>query len=146
MQHGVHINRAELLINTGLDAFNMQVGGLSRIHDDMYIVKASNSRDHQARHFALNTTLCYLVIQENKVLTTNHIQETFWLDHTIDPLFQFAACIIAPVWVDDALYGTVFFGSYEARPTAFSPQEESYIAMLSMGFSTVIKQGLSLLE
>lgn len=138
--------RGKLLLNTGLDAFAMQVACLSIITNDRYRITASNSRAHQAQTVPLRNTLCRFAVKQDNILTGSNMLGVDWQRYHVHPLFRFAAYIVAPVRIDGTIFGTLFFGSAVPRKQRFTERDKSYMKMLSGGFSAVIKQGLAIVE
>lgn len=132
--------RIQLLLNSGLDAFHMDVACLTRMDKDCLTVMFSNASKWQGSQFSLYQTLCQFTIEHRDVVADNNLENIDWDDYGIIEGLRFAAYIGVPIYFKNKLYGTLFFASYSSRLNAFIAREEAFIKVMASSFGNLINQ------
>lgn len=136
-------NKMKLLLNAGADTFAMDLGCFVRIRECQYEVLESTNLQWKNRVFNTKDTLCKIVIRYKDALATHDLNAESWQARSIRDDFHFGAYIGMPLFIDDKLYGTIFFASKETREKPFTDRELAYLKLLSGSFLVIIKQSFT---
>lgn len=122
-------------LRAGLDIFGLETGIVSHIADGVYsVVDVVSNQDgiKSGDKFPLDGTYCSEVIKCGKVLGFPNVGKlTFMQDHPVYVNLRLEAYLSAPIYVDDALYGTLNFTSTQPRDNGFSDHERDLITMMA---------------
>ena len=136
-------NKINFLLNAGVDSFTMEIGCFVRIQAQQYEILESTNAQWKNRVFGVNDTLCKFIINYQDALGAHDLNAESWRKHSIQAPFQFGAYIGAPLFIENRLYGTIFFASKENRDKEFTQHEIAYLKLLSGSFLSIIRQALT---
>lgn len=133
-------DKTRFLLSAGADSFAMDIGCFVRIRGQQYEIHESTNPQWKNRVFNVSDSLCKFIINYQDALGAHDLNADSWEVHSIKAPFQFGSYIGAPLFIDDNLYGTIFFASKDNREKEFTQRDIAYLKMLSSSFLSIIKQ------
>lgn len=129
-------------ISAGLSIFDMEIGIVSHIQGDDYIVCDAISPENslaKGDKFELEGTYCREVIKSAKVLGFPHVGAMESLkNHPVYENMKLESYISAPIVKEGKIFGTLNFSSTKIRKHGFSETEKELITMLAGSISTFL--------
>lgn len=131
------------LLEVGRYALGMEYATLSYIDTDTYVFEAVGTPadvDLQAGEMVPLRELptCQKVVETEQSLVLKDVETE--APELVDPAWEIASYIGAPVFVDDEIYGTFCFYGMEARPEEFSAWDVTFVELLSHWVSDKLEQ------
>jgi len=129
-------------IQAGRDVLNFSAGAVGRIHDSCYTFLAVQSDIASLvpnLTVSLSDAYCGKVAEERKTVTFEHVGAM--VDMRCHPLYQslqIESYIGTPIFVDEALYGTLCFFSQQPRPQGFENHEKEIIELMAQSIGKFI--------
>ena len=120
-------NISQHVLQAGLDSTGMMVGIVSRIYDGKYEVYAVSSQSgipHIGDVYALNAVYCREVLEKNKTVAITEVNNHRGM--CLHPLYTLIPCeayLGSPIIVNNSIWGTLNYTSFEMRPTSFTKEE-----------------------
>jgi GAF domain-containing protein len=122
-------------LNTGIEIFNMKIGIVSKIKDDRYLICNAMTPDGSLKKgdiFPLEGTYCWEVCISGEILGFPHVGIMDEMkDHPVYQNMKLESYLSAPIYLNDALYGTLNFTSTEPREFGFSEHEKDLIGLMA---------------
>lgn len=122
-------------LDIGLEIFSMQIGIVSKIVGQDYIICNAVSPDNSITKgdvFVLQDTYCREVCRSKSVLGFPHVGRLAEMkDHPVYVNMKLEAYISAPIYVFDQIYGTLNFTSTTPRENGFSEHERDLISLMA---------------
>lgn len=136
----------DILINylkTGCEILNMELGILSEIINNHYIINASYSSKFNhilpGSEYQLHNTLCAEVIRNQKTISYTNISKNSQLSkHSIFLNSQLESYIATPIWLHGEIYGTLNFSSSLPKETIPNYQYE-LIELIAQGIAHTLQ-------
>ncbi|WP_136254776.1 diguanylate cyclase domain-containing protein [Onishia niordana] len=129
------------LLRDALDTLSLQIGLVSRIIDDQYIVKwaASDGGISPGDTFALGDTYCRLMLDAEDVLYTNQAgQDARISGHPCYQQFGLETYIGTPLRLNGEVWGTLNFSSPSPRQAPFTQVEIELVRLIADAVERVI--------
>lgn len=133
-------HRGMMLLNTGLDVLDMDLGVVTYVRGNQLLMQYATQSDLQGTRYALDTTLCQFVMDAQDVLAVHNTGGIDWEMYHIAPEFRFGAYISIPIFLEDDVYGTVFFAKENKAQYPFSERDIAYLKMMAGSFRAIILQ------
>lgn len=130
--------RSQLLLNSGLDAFQMDIACLTRIDDDQITVIFSTIKKWEQSQYHLHESLCQFTIEHRDLIASHNLEDTDWDGYGIIEDLRFGAYIGIPLTIENQIYGTLFFASHEPHARAFTTREEAFLKVIASSFRQII--------
>ena len=141
-----HSNFTSLYIDyldTGRRLLNMSFGVVGRIDGDYQTVLAVRPGEAGidiGDRFNIKDTYCGQVVDRASSILINQVNKNEKFAH--HPFFvkhPFQSYIAAPVWVNNRIFGTLYFTGSEARNPEFSTEDRELIELMALGLGRVIE-------
>lgn len=132
--------RIQLLLNSGLDAFQMDIACLTRLDENCLTIIYSNKSKWQGSQFSMYQTLCQFTIENEDVVADNNLENIDWDDYGIIEGLRFGAYMGLPIYIENQIFGTLFFASHSPRTREFSAREQAYLKIMASSFRNLIHQ------
>lgn len=129
------------LLRDALDTLSLQIGLVSRIIDDQYIVKwaAADAGISPGDTFALGDTYCRLMLDTQDILyTTQASQDARISGHPCYQQFGLETYIGTPLHLNGEVWGTLNFSSTSPRQAPFSQVEVELVRLIADAVERVI--------
>lgn len=124
-------DKLQLLLNVGLDTFDLSVGNISYISGNTYSIYDSTASALVGEYLPLSQTFCVAPHNYGDVVAISAVQHTSWRNQAAYDIFAYETYIGAPLKVGQRIFGTVHFADYQARSRDFSDREIAFIKLLS---------------
>lgn len=136
------------VLHMGIELLGLQTGIVSQIVDDHYMILHHYSMNpmlelHNKQLFELKATYCDITIQENNVVSIEHMALSDYRGHPCYPQFQLEAYIGAPLIVDGQQYGSVSFNSLNPAPQPFTEADRDFVRLISLWIGSAIERDLA---
>lgn len=130
---------------TGLRLTGLALGTISQVRHDNYTILAvqpDSAAGIPEASLPLRDTPCARVVELKQSLAI--------ADAGKDPMFArplmhlqqpVAACLAAPLWVEDEIYGTLTFSAPVPRDEGFAREDSELIELMARGLGAVIERG-----
>ncbi|WP_036193514.1 GAF domain-containing sensor histidine kinase [Marinobacter daepoensis] len=79
----------------------------------------------------LEQTYCSLLLEHGEVLAINHMGRSRFQTHPCYGAFGLESYLAAPIWIDEALIGTLNFSSQAPRRPPFTETEKMFVNLLA---------------
>lgn len=140
----------ELLL-LGAQIFEMELGIISEISDNIYTVKHVISPDNQLQAdttFELKNTYCVHTLASNQATSFHHVANSSIAKHPCYLNFGLESYIGSPLLVEGERYGTINFSSSKNKNRPFNQDELEFIELLShwIGNEIARDQKIALLQ
>ncbi len=125
--------KIQRLLNLGLDLFGMDLGLVSRIRGEEYMVMHSageGAPDHGVT-FDLGETYCANTLVRDGPLAIDHMGASDFSGHPCYEKFQLESYIGAPIRVEGARWGTLSFSSAAPSDDAFQEADRTLILLFA---------------
>ncbi|MBM7035441.1 sensor domain-containing diguanylate cyclase [Vibrio ulleungensis] len=125
--------RMSRILTLGCEHFELPIGILSRIDDEVYTVEYAKHPENALKGgevFDLSNTYCFHVFQADDVQQFHHVADSRISSHPCYTAFGLEAYIGSPIFVDGVRYGTLNFSSPDPRRT-FTAQDREIIRLLA---------------
>jgi PAS domain S-box-containing protein len=122
------------LLRLGLEAFNLDIGILSNVRAERYIVINAVTADNSiAKHseFPLGDTYCRHTLSCGNPTSTHHAVHSQWKNHPCYEKFRLEAYIGSPVTVDGKVFGTLNFSSPHPHLNAFDKHDHEFLQLMA---------------
>ncbi|GAA6183103.1 ATP-binding protein [Aliiglaciecola sp. NS0011-25] len=122
------------LLKMGADYFQLELGIISEINDDIYTVRYAISPDNSllaGTTFNVAETYCLHTLATNQALSFYHAGKSRIAQHPCYTNFGLESYIGAPLIVEGRRFGTINFSASAPRSKPFSDQEHDFIELLS---------------
>ena len=121
-------------LEIGVKHLHFEFGIVSRITNETYRIIVQTSppdtlSDNQV--FPLGSTYCSTTLARNDLLAITDAANSEYAGHPCFKDFQLAAYIGVPIYVDNAIFGTLNFSSATARKRDFDPSDLEFVRMLA---------------
>lgn len=136
--------RANELLQIGLDHFNTELGIISKIKGSEYTVVYSNNDELIGEIFSLGNTYCSITMSliHRKVFAVEHFSKSEHKRHPAYEAFNLETYIGSPVILSSLPVGTINFTKSSPREDTFTPQDKTLSKDLSYAASLLINQHL----
>ena len=127
-------HKMEALLVLGAEVFDLELGIVSEIVGNDYIVRYAISPDNSLAKetvFALQNTYCVHTLTANASTSFHHAGKSSINQHPCYIDFGLESYIGAPLLVDGLPYGTLNFSSGEEKSAPFSEDEHDFIELLA---------------
>lgn len=122
------------LLKMGADYFQLELGIISEINDDIYTVRYAISPDNSllaGTTFNVAETYCLHTLATNQALSFYHAGKSRIAQHPCYTNFGLESYIGAPLIVEGRRFGTINFSASAPRSKPFSDEEHDFIELLS---------------
>ncbi|WP_263784353.1 PAS domain-containing sensor histidine kinase [Salinibacter grassmerensis] len=131
------------LIELGCDYLDLPYGFLTRISDGtQHILEATG--DHPllqpGESCPLSKSYCRETAERDALLAIQDVAPTGWTDDPAYEEFELGAYIGSQILVDGGLYGTLCFAASDARDTAFTERERTFMELMTRWASYELEQ------
>ncbi len=130
-------------LKTGLSIFDMEIGIVSKIDGDQYIIENTINQDNSISKddvFQLSDTYCREVAKSHSVLGFPQVGKLKqFKNHPVYVNMKLEAYLSAPVDVGGELYGTLNFTSKVPRKYGFSEHERDLVALMAKSIGNFIE-------
>ncbi|MDN4501901.1 ATP-binding protein [Alteromonadaceae bacterium BrNp21-10] len=126
--------KIQQLLQLGIDTFKLPIALVSKIIDDIYIVKHAHTPNGEVNvndQFNLGITYCSHTLKANKPIAFAHVAQSQINTHPCYEAFKLESYIGAPLIVDGERYGTISFSGPDVHVESFSPYDMELIWLLS---------------
>lgn len=133
--------KLNLLLQTGVDAFNMEIGVISHIHNNTYTILYSSLSKSVCLQYNLSKTYCEATFKSNEILaiedaSTSHPQ------HYSRRRFGAEAYLGIPLIVKGKRFGTLAFIKGQ-KHGSFSEGEKSLLRQLARKAESILSHELA---
>ena len=131
------------LLVMGLDEFNMEVGILSRVENNLNTIVAAVSPDsglQPGMSFNMGNTYCRHTLKRGEPVGIEQADENQGLDHPYFRKRKIKSFIGTTVFVRGKIYGTLHFSSYEPYPGKFSPEDFHFLQLMAQWIGLEIER------
>lgn len=129
-------------LTTGCAILKMPTGIISQVVGQTYTVRAVQSDLDflsPGLEFVLAETYCATVVSQKRTITYSHVgAEAEMQAHPVYQNLHLEAYLGAPIFVNDAVYGTLNFSSTQIREVAFAPHEQEFIELMAQSIGRFI--------
>jgi len=125
----------DIYLNVGLEVFEMEIGIVSQVEGDDYVICKAKSPDASLNTgdiFPIEGTYCREVVKSGKVLGFPHVGGMEGMRH--HPVYEnmkLESYLSAPIYAFNKLFGTFNFSSTKIRKHGFSEGERDFIALMA---------------
>lgn len=136
------------LLAVGIEVFDLQLGIVSEIINDQYIVRYAISPDNSLEAgtvFLLKNTYCVHTLNANKSTSFHHAGESHINQHPCYQGFGLESYIGAPLLVDGQRYGTLNFSAEAPRAKRFTKEDHDLIELLALWIGNEIARNQKIL-
>ncbi|SDS58556.1 PAS domain S-box-containing protein [Halopseudomonas litoralis] len=133
------------VLELGCRYLGMDMGIVSRITGDDYLVVAQHSKDAQVtegEHFPLGRTYCALTLQQQDVLSIQDLEQSPYSGHLCDKAFDLRSYISVSLMVGDERYGTLSFSSSDPRLQPFEEPDMEFVRLLGPWVSEALRRDI----
>lgn len=131
------------LLRLGCDRFDVEIGILSKVEDQVYTVVHRICPDHislnEGDSFELGETFCSVTLQANKPVFFEHINTSEINKHPAYKKFRLETYIGMPIRIGGRTYGTLNFSSPVKREKNFSEIDIDALQLMSMWISSELR-------
>lgn len=134
------LNNALKLTTNLLD---MEVGIISSITDDVYIVRNFYPPDaglSVGQEFELGNTYCSITLQSDDAVAINNMKQSEYNRHPCYAAFSLESYIGVPIYIDEKVYGTINFSSSKPKGNGFNKNDRVLIKLLGEWAAATIKR------
>jgi signal transduction histidine kinase/CheY-like chemotaxis protein len=138
-----HTQKMTSLLQLGLEHFHLELGIISQIVGDNYIVRHAISPDNaliNGTTFLVGDTYCVHTLATNHALSFHHASKSSIAQHPCYLNFGLESYIGAAIWVEGKRFGTINFSAKKPRAQAFSEEEHDFIELLCGWVSNEIER------
>ncbi|GLS91031.1 hypothetical protein GCM10007916_20990 [Psychromonas marina] len=126
----------EQILKMGLERFNLDIGILSKIEDNQYIVKYCVVPDDveltSGVEFDFNSTYCHITCQANEPTAIEHIgEDDRYANHPAYQAFGLESYIGMPIKLNGEIYGTLNFSSATPYKRQFQESDIDAIQLVT---------------
>jgi GAF domain-containing protein len=119
-----------MLLQTGVDAFGMEIGLISHIHRRTYTILYSTVAKSVCMQYALNKTYCEITFRNQEIFSISHASDSNYSNHPSLARFGVEAYFGSPLMVKGRCSGTIAF--IQSQPTEpFSEGEKMLLRQLA---------------
>lgn len=136
-------NTPNVLLDQLRELFGVELGIISEIEDDIYIIKYISCTDDFnsitiGMELDVDKTYCEVVIKDKQVRTYQHIGKDPDMSlHPVYVAFQLETYIGAPIIKDGKVVGTLNFSSPRDRNNPFSDEDIQAISKLALKLASI---------
>jgi GAF domain-containing protein len=129
-------NSIQNILSYATQMLEMEVGIISSIKDEEYIVKYWHSNNtniqlEQEQTFPFQNTYCHITYQSDQLLAIEYMKESLYSNHPCYQTFKLESYIGIPIKIHGKNSGTINFSSTQKRTTPFRGYEKDYIKILA---------------
>jgi GAF domain-containing protein len=128
--------KLNMLLQTGVDAFGMEIGLISHIQGNSYTVLYSTIAKSVCMQYSLSKTFCELSFRTKDIVAIHEASSGF-SQHPAKTRFGVEAYLGIPLRIDGRIYGTMAFIKGESK-TPFSEGEKSLLRQLGRKTETIL--------
>ncbi|MFB6232322.1 MAG: ATP-binding protein [Salinibacter sp.] len=135
--------KVQRLIDLGREYLSLPYGFLTRISEDTQeIVQASGTHPllQPGESCPLSESYCRKTIQKGSLLAVRDAPNEGWTGDPAYEMFDLGTYIGSQILVGEELYGTFCFAATEARDTAFSEREQTFVELMTRWASYELEQ------
>jgi GAF domain-containing protein len=126
-----------LLLQTGVDAFGMEIGVISHIQHKTYTILYSTVPQSVCMQYSLNKTYCQITLKHQDILAIPHASDSGYANHPSLARFGVEAYFGMPLVVNGRCFGTIAF--IKSQPTeAFSEGEKLLLRQLARKAESIL--------
>lgn len=132
----------EAYLQTGVTLFDLEVGIVSEITNNDYLVLGVNSPFSELKkgiHFELSNTLCEKVIETKETIFYPHIGQSDLHTHPVYQSMQLESYIGTPILVDGAIVGTLNFSSLSAQTAAYLKWKKPLVEFMAQSIGALMR-------
>lgn len=119
-----------MLLQTGVDAFDMEIGVISHVQNKKYTILYSTIAKSVCMQYSLNKTYCQIALKNQDILAISHASESEYANHPSLDRFGVEAYFGMPLIINGHCFGTIAF--IKSQPTAaFSEGEKMLLRQLA---------------
>jgi GAF domain-containing protein len=133
--------KLNMLLQTGVDAFGMEIGLVSHIQGKNYTVLYSTIAKSVCTQYALNKTFCELSFMTKDIVAI-HDASSQYNNHPARLRYGVEAYLGIPLMIDGRLYGTMAFIKGE-KQSPFSEGEKSLLRQLARKAENILSAELA---
>ena len=126
-----------------LDLLDLEVGIISHIVDDEYIVKHFYPEDsglESGQTFPLGDTYCSITLDADEVVAIDEMKGSEYERHPCYEAFKLESYVGVQIIVENELYGTLNFSSSKPREQGFVQADIDYMRLLGEWVGSTIKR------
>ncbi|PEN12755.1 hypothetical protein CRI94_12085 [Longibacter salinarum] len=129
------------VLDLGTDLLGAEVGIVSRIHDDTFVIEASTGDDAYAvgNEYDLEDTYSAFTVREDDVVAIGDTSQSELADAACYERFGLNQFLGAPIHVDGSLYGTLSFASRRSRSRPFTTDDRDFLQALVQWVRAALK-------
>jgi GAF domain-containing protein len=126
-----------MLLQTGVDAFGMEIGIISHIQHRKFTILYSTVAKSVCMQYSLNKTFCEISLKNQEVLAISHASNSDYARHPSTTHFGVEAYFGMPLIVNGRSFGTIAF--IKSQPTeAFSEGEKMLLRQLARKAGSIL--------
>jgi two-component system, sensor histidine kinase len=133
--------KLNMLLQTGVDAFNMEIGVISHIHNQNYTILYSTQPRSVCMQYSLHRTYCELSLKLKDVFAIHNASES-QQNHPARLRFGVEAYFGIPLRIHGRVYGTMAFIKGQAK-TPFSEAEKTLLRQLALKAESILEAALA---
>ncbi len=125
---------------------DMELGIISRIKDDQYIVQHAYPTSEQifpGKVFDLGITYCSITMQADQVVAIDHMQESVYRGHPCYDKNQLETYIGTVIYVNEKPYGTLNFSSKQKRAIPFQKADKEFVDLLARWIGSTLEHQIA---
>ncbi|RMG77170.1 MAG: GAF domain-containing protein [Chloroflexi bacterium] len=130
------------LLELGTKALGQNIGIISRIQNNNYVVKYAYSTGDPiapGTTFKLGDTYCSVTMRQKQVVAIPHFSISEFNRHPCYQLFKLEAYIGTPIMVKDQVYGTLNFSSAAVKTSNFTETEQHLVQVMGLYVGTLLE-------
>ncbi|HSC68729.1 MAG TPA: PAS domain S-box protein [Cellvibrio sp.] len=130
-------------LSLGARYLGLSKGVISQIDGDEYRVHVQFSAQAQgdiAGSSSLAKTYCSLTLAARDVVAEDDIPASSFHQHPAYLLTQVESYIGAPLWINGAIYGTLYFCSRKSRHHQYDTLDKDFVRLLARWISSVVER------
>ncbi|CAA0329162.1 MULTISPECIES: sensor domain-containing diguanylate cyclase [Enterobacteriaceae] len=135
-------NTFNTIISEGIKAFGLEIGIISKIEYDKYIIiNIVGYYDiHPGMVFDLADTYCQSVVTEQRIISVNDAGHNPSLkNHPVYLSMSLESYIAAPIFVRNNIWGTINFSSRKIKFENFTSEDHEFIGLMAEGIASLLE-------
>jgi signal transduction histidine kinase len=146
-QRGKLDERLAALLELGCERFGLEVGIVSRVHEDRYEIRALRAAEGfpaaRGEILSLAATVCRHTFASERPVAVERIAEAAWARPSGDDPLGFEVYLGAPVTVGGRLFGTLAFASRSRGVQRFTASHKDLVALMAQTAGVEIERELA---
>ncbi|MCB1159937.1 MAG: PAS domain S-box protein, partial [Leptospiraceae bacterium] len=134
----------EQLLQIVSDYLKLPIGMISNIENSLYTIEYCisfiPSFAPERKSYSLEDTYCNFCIKERNVFAIENIHNSEYISFPCYEIFRFESYIGIPIFLNEAIIGTVSFASIKPFSRKFDEADEEFFRMLSKLLSSIMIQ------